>query len=99
MTEVNYPFADFADFQASFIGTKNGTTARISGEINIWDTEDNRKNVSGIGESLFVQAMQLRTAFNYPVSLSVSNSYYQVIQDTTVTPPVWRCLVHLEFNL
>ncbi|MBA4699230.1 MAG: hypothetical protein H2212_07310 [Ruminococcus sp.] len=99
MTEVGYPFADFGDFQAAFTGTKNGATAQINADLNIWDTEDKRKNVSEIGESVFRQAMILKEAFGYPVMLRVSDSTIQVIQDRTVTPAIWRCIVHLEFNI
>lgn len=99
MTEVGYPFADFGDFQAAFTGTKNGATAQISADLNIWDTEDKRKNVSEIGESVFRQTMMLKEAFGYPVMLRVSDSTIQVVQDRTVTPPIWRCMVHLEFNI
>lgn len=99
MNDVGYPFVDFGDFLASFGGTKNGTTALVSVDLNIWDTEDKRKTVSEIGESVFRQAMTLKEVFGYPVSLRVSDSYLQVIQDRTVTPPIWRCMVHLEFDI
>ena len=35
----------------------------------------------------------------YPASMRVSDSAIRVIQDRTVTPPIWRCMVHLEFDI
>lgn len=99
MTEVGYPFADFEDFLSNFTGTKNGTLARIAADINLWDAKDKRKDVSKAGGSLFVQAMKLKDAFGYKVSMRVSDSTIRVLQDRTVSPPIWRCMVHLEFDI
>ena len=99
MTEVIYPFADFEDFLSNFVGTKNGTLARIAVDLNLWESEDKRKHVSDAGEALFRQAMQLTDVFGYQISMRVSDSTIRVIQDRTVTPPIWRCMVHLEFDV
>lgn len=99
MTDVGYPFADFEDFLSSFTGTKNGTLARIAADVNLWDTEDKRKGVSEAGSSLFTQAMGLKEAFGYKISMRVSDSTIRVIQDRTIAPPIWRCMVHLEFDI
>lgn len=99
MNEVGYPFADFEDFSNSFTGTKNGTLAQVSAELNFWDVEEKRGNVSEMGNKLFYQAMQLKDAFGYALSLRISDSTIRVLQDRTVAPSLWRCIVHLEFNI
>jgi hypothetical protein len=99
MTDVGYPFADFEDFLSTFTGTKNGTLAQVAADINLWYTDDRRKDISHAGTSLYVQAMQLKEVFGYPASMRVSDSTIRVIQDRTVTPPIWRCMVHLEFDI
>lgn len=99
MTDVGYPFADFEDFLSSFTGTKNGAFARTAVDLNLWDAEDKRKDISQSGGSLFTQAMQLKNAFGYQLSMRVSDSTIRVIQDRTVSPPIWRCMVHLEFDI
>lgn len=99
MAEVGYPFADFDSFSSSFTGTKNGVLSQVGVDINLWDTEYKRKEVSEMGNGLFYESMGLREAFGYSVSLRISESTIRVIQDATVTPPLWRCMVHLEFNI
>lgn len=99
MKEVGYPFIDFEDSDTTFMGTKNGLTARVATRINIWDTEDNRKKVSEIGSNLLRQAISMREAYGYPVTLSVNKSGIQMVHDRTVTPALWRCMVSLEFEI
>lgn len=53
MNEVGYPFADFEDSGTSFTGTKSGALSKVETSLNIWDTENNRKNVSDICASIF----------------------------------------------
>ena len=53
MNEVGYPFVDFEDLQTNYSGTKSGAISKVSANLNIWDTEDNRKNVSDICGSIF----------------------------------------------
>ena len=97
MTETAYPFIDFQDFQTNFDGTKNGLTATASVTINIWDTEDNRKNVSEICNDLIRQLVTTRDFFGYPVALKMNGTNFRIIKDTTVKPYVWRGLINLEF--
>ena len=97
MTETAYPFIDFQDFQTNFGSTKNGLTATASVTINVWDTEDNRKNVSEICNDLIQQLLTIRDFFGYPVSLKISDTNFTITKDTTVKPYVWRGLINLEF--
>lgn len=97
MTETAYPFIDFQDFQTNFDGTKNGLTATASATINVWDTEDNRKNVSDICNDLIRQLLTMREFYGYPVSLKMSDTNFRIIKDTTVKPYIWRGLINLEF--
>lgn len=53
MKEVGYPFADFEEIQTGFRGTKSGVLSKVSLDFNVWDAEDNRKNVSGICGTAF----------------------------------------------
>ena len=99
MVEVGYPFIDFEDSDTNFRGTKNGLTARVETRINIWDTEDNRRNVSEIGNILFQQAISIRDAYGYPVTLRVNESGIRMMHDSTVTPALWRCIVDLVFEI
>lgn len=99
MKEVDYPFIDFEDSATNFRGTKNGLTARVDTRINIWDTEDNRKKVSEVGSNLFQQAISIREAYGYPVTLRVNESGIQMMHDRTVTPALWRCMVDLVFEI
>ena len=97
MTEVAYPFIDFQDFQTNFGSTKNGLTATASVTINIWDKEDNRKNVSEICNDLIQQILTTREFFGYPVAIKMSGTNFRIIKDTTVKPYIWRGLINLEF--
>ena len=97
MTETAYPFIDFQDFQTNFGSTKNGLTATASVTINVWDTEDNRKNVSEICNDLIQQLLTIRDFFGYPVSLKISDTNFTITKDTTVKPYIWRGLINLEF--
>ena len=97
MTETAYPFIDFQDFQTNFGSTKNGLTATASVTINVWDTEDNRKNVSDICNDFVRQLVTIRDFFGYPVSLKISDTNFTITKDTTVKPYVWRGLINLEF--
>lgn len=99
MFDVGYPFVDFEDSDTNFRGTKNGLTARVETRINIWDTEDNRRNVSEIGNILFRQAISMREAYGYPITLRVNESGIQMMHDRTVTPALWRCMVDLVFEI
>lgn len=99
MTEVGYPFADFEDFYTTYTGTKSGTISRASANLNIWDTEKNRRNVSALCSSLFHTAESMQEAYEYKVSLRVQDSGIQIRQDRTVTPPVWRGMVTLVFDI
>ena len=64
-----------------------------------WDTEDNRRNVSEIGNILFQQAISIRDAYGYPVTLRVNESGIRMMHDRTVTPALWRCIVDLVFEI
>lgn len=97
MTETAYPFIDFQDFQTNFDGTKNGLTATASVTINVWDKEENRKNVSDICNDLIRQLLTMREFYGYPVSLKMSGTNFRIIKDTTVKPYIWRGLINLEF--
>lgn len=99
MSEVPYPFVDFDEFATDYGGTKNGTTATVTASINIWDTEDKRKSVSVAGSSILVTALKLQAAFGHPVCLRMSQSGTRIMQDRTVSPPVWRCMVNLVFEI
>ena len=97
MTETAYPFIDFQDFQTNFGSTKNGMTATASVTINIWDKEDNRKNVSNICNYLIRQLLTMHEFYGYPVALKMSGTNFRIIKDTTVKPYIWRGLINLEF--
>ena len=97
MTETAYPFIDFQDFQTNFGSTKNGLTATASATINIWDTEDNRKNVSEICNDFIRQLVTMRDFYGYPVTLKFSDTNFTITKDTTVKPYIWRGLINLEF--
>lgn len=99
MTEVSYPFVDFEEFATDYGGTKNGTTASVTVSLNIWASEDERKSVSDAGSAILVEALKLQAAFGYPVRLRVSQSGTRIVQDRSVTPPVWRCTVNLVFEI
>lgn len=99
MTDVSYPFVDFEEFSTDYGGTKNGTTATVTASLNIWDTGDKRKSVSDAGSAILVAALKLQVAFGYPVCLRVSQSGTRIVQDRSVTPPVWRCMVNLVFEI
>lgn len=99
MKEVGYPFADFEDFQTAYTGTKNGALSRVSANLNVWDVEDNRKHVSDICGSIFELAAYLHEAYGYKVSLRINDSGIRVIQDRTVTPPIWRGMINLVFDI
>ena len=97
MTETAYPFIDFQDFQTNFGSTKNGLTATASATINVWDTEDNRKNVSDICNDLIRQLLTTREFYGYQVAIKMSGTSFRIIKDTTVKPYIWRGLINLEF--
>ena len=97
MAETAYPFIDFQDFQTNFGGTKNGLTATASATINVWDTEDKRKNVSDICNDLIRQLLTMREFFGYPVAIKMNGTNFTITKDTTVKPYIWRGLINLEF--
>lgn len=99
MKEVGYPFSDFEDFQTGYMGTKSGALPRVNANLNIWDTENNRKNVSDICGSIFELASYLQEAYGFKVSLRIQDSSVRIIQDKTVTPPLWRGMVNLLFDI
>lgn len=99
MKEVGYPFADFEEIQTGFRGTKSGVLSKVSLDFNVWDAEDNRKNVSGICGTAFREAQLLRDAYGFRVSLRVQESGIQIMQDRTVKPPLWRGMVTLVFDI
>ena len=99
MKDVGYPFADFEDSDMSFTGTKSGALPKVSISLNVWDTEENRKNVSDICASIFHAAGMLQEAYGYKVSLRLNDSDIRIRQDRTVTPPLWRGMVTLVFDI
>lgn len=99
MTDVGYPFADFEDFQTDYTGTKFGNVSQVSVNLNVWDVEDNRRNVSDVCSALFKAAGVMNDAYGYKVSLRVNDSGIRVMQDRTVTPPIWRGMVNLVFDI
>lgn len=99
MNDVGYPFADFEDSDTGFTGTKNGTLSRVTINLNVWDKEDNRKNVSNICALLFTYAIAIRDAYGYKVSLRVNDSGIRITQDRTVSPPIWRGMINLVFDI
>ena len=99
MNEVGYPFADFAEFQTNYSNTKSGSIPKVAGSLNVWDTEDNRKKVSDICGSLYEMSSRLSEAYGFRVSLRIQDSNIRIIQDRTVTPPIWRGMVNLVFDI
>lgn len=97
MEDVGYPFIDFQDFQTNFNGSKNGITATNTANINVWNTQDNRKQVSEACNDLIQQLLNISDMFGYQVKLNATNSSIQIIKDTTVKPFVWRGMVSLYF--
>ena len=99
MEDVGYPFVDFEDTQTSFKGTKSGALPKVLLNFNVWDTEDNRKNVSDICNATFSMAQSLRDAYGFKVSLRVQESEIQITQDRTVRPSLWRGRITLVFDI
>ena len=99
MTDVGYPFADFEDFGTSYAVTKSGALPSVSVGLNIWDVEDNRKNVSDLCGNVLNEAMTMSEAYGFRPSLRVQESGIRIDQDRTVTPPVWRGKVNLTFDI
>ena len=99
MADVGYPCADLEDFGTSYAPTKSGALPSVSVDINIWDTEDNRKNVSDLCGSVLYEAMTMSEAYGFRPSLRVEESGIRIIQDRTVTPPIWRGMVNLTFDI
>ena len=99
MNEVGYPFIDFEEFQTDYSGTKSGAISKVSANLNVWDTEANRKNVSDICGSVFELSSYLQEAYGFKVSLRVQDSNIRIVQDRTVTPSLWRGIVTLVFDV
>ncbi len=99
MKEVGYPFADFEESFTGYQGTKSVNLSKVSMSLNIWDTEDNRKNVSDICGVVFKLAENLQEAYGYKVSLCVGDSSIRIIQDRTVSPSLWRGMVNIIFDI
>lgn len=99
MNEVGYPFIDFEEFQTDYSGTKSGAIPKVSANLNVWDTEANRKNVSDICGSVFEFSSYLQEAYGFKVSLRVQDSNIRIVQDRTVTPSLWRGIVTLVFDV
>lgn len=99
MDEVGYPFIDFEEFQTDYSGTKSGAISKVSANLNVWDTEANRKNVSDICGSVFELSSYLQEAYGFKVSLRVQDSNIRIVQDRTVTPSLWRGIVTLVFDV
>lgn len=99
MNDVGYPFADFEDSDMNFTGTKSGALSKVNIRLNIWDTEDKRKNVSDVCVLLLSAANALQDAYGYKVSLRINDSGIRVIQDRTVEPPLWRGMIDLVFDI
>ena len=87
------------DLQTKYTGTKSGALSQVSINLNIWDTEMNRKKVSEICNDLFFETINMKDAYGFKVSLRVNDSGIQINQDRTVTPPVWRGMVNLVFDI
>lgn len=99
MNNVGYPFSDFEDSGTNFTGTKNGALSTVTINLNVWDTEKNRKNVSDICTLLLTYAMAIRDAYDYKVSLRINDSSIRILQDRTVNPSVWRGMLSLVFDI
>lgn len=99
VNDVGYAFVDFEDFQTEFMETKGAALPRVYADLNIWDTEKNRKNVSDICGILFRAALSLREAYGFKVSLRVRDSGIRIVQDRTISPSLWRGIVNLVFDI
>lgn len=99
MNEVGYPFVDFEELQTNFTGTKTAALPEVHVNLNIWDIEPNRKSVSDICGNLFASAMSMTEAYGFKVSLRISESSIRIIQDRTVSPPLWRGMANLVFDI
>lgn len=99
MNEAGYPFIDFEEFQTDYSSTKSGAISKVSANLNVWDTENNRKNVSDICGYIFELSSYLQEVYGFKVSLRVQDSSIRIIQDRTVTPSLWRGKVTLVFDI
>ena len=99
MKEVAYPFADFEELYTTYTGAKNGATATVTANMNIWNTEYERMKVSAACNGLLLMAMHLNDAYGHKVNLRLGESSITVSQDRTVTPPIWRGMVILTFSI
>lgn len=98
-TEVGYPFADFDEFNSDFKGTKSGALAHISATVNIWGAEDSRGKVSELSYGLMSYAVDAVEMYGYKTSVDIKNSTIKIMQDKTVTPPVWRGMVTIVIDI
>lgn len=99
MNETGYPFADFGGSYINYQGTKLGNLLKVSISLNIWDTEEKRKNVSKLCDTMFGIAVRLPEAYGYKVSLRIGDSGIRIIQDRTVLPSLWRGMLNLVFDI
>lgn len=99
MTDAEYPLADFGDFETDYISTKNGNISKVSFSLNIWDTGENRKNVSDVCSEVLNEAMVLSDSYGHRVSLAVNDSGIRITRDKTADPPRWRGSVNLVFDI
>lgn len=98
-TGAEYPLADFGDFETEYIGTKDGNLSKVSVSLNIWDTEENRKNVSDLCGEVLKEAMAISDSYGFRVSPVINHSGIKITQDRTGTPPLWRGAVKLVFDI
>ena len=97
MSEVKYPFIDFGDTETTYMAVKHvDAIGACEITVNVWATE--RTRASGIANEITARALTLKDAYGYPIRLVLSGSDIQMMQDTTVKPPLWRAIVTLQFT-
>lgn len=99
MKEVGYPFADFEDFATGYLTTKGRALSQVTVNLNIWDNQDKRNNVSLVCGGLMAYCQSMTEAYNYRISARIGSSTITIKEDRTVTPSVWRGMMRLVFDI
>lgn len=95
MSSVPYPFVELGSTSIINEPNKSFINGTVVQEINVWGTERQRKEVSDMVNTLFLEFIKLRKSSNFAIRTNINDTNIQIMEDTSTNNKLYRGFLSL----